>query len=180
MNYSGEQQSVDASMSVPQGGRDDFWTFDAVKERLIEAMLLWKRSPGGGKWPFAGDAPWQLMTRRTRVLVGIEGGLKGRELQLFMQAEDAEETRQWQGRDRPGPLSRDDVARRDEATEWLTWVAEDSRKVVVAVLAQLARGAQRIDWARVKREIGSEGGNKGVYRRSTRALSGIAERLNAG
>jgi hypothetical protein len=55
--------------------------------------------PGGGRWPFAGDAPWQLMTRRTRIEAG---GLKGRELQLRMQAEDAEETRRWQGASAPG------------------------------------------------------------------------------
>jgi hypothetical protein len=44
-------------------GKDGFWTFDAVEERLIEAMRLWWRSPGGGRWPFASDAPWHLMTR---------------------------------------------------------------------------------------------------------------------
>jgi hypothetical protein len=51
-------------------------------------------NPSSGPWPFAADAPWQLMTRRTRIEAG---GLKGRELQLHMQAEDAEETRRWQG-----------------------------------------------------------------------------------
>jgi hypothetical protein len=48
-------------------------------------------------WPFAADAPWHLMTRKTRI---EEGGLKGRELQLRMQAEDAEETKRWEGRER--------------------------------------------------------------------------------
>lgn len=156
-------------------GMGDFWTFAAVEERLIETMRLWRRSPGGGKWPFASDAPWQLMTRRTRIEAG---GLKGRELQLHMQAEDAEETRRWQGVERAGPLSRDDVARRDETTEWLTWVAEDSRRIVVLALIERAAGRKRTDWARIKRAVGVEVGNKGVYRRYTRAITGIAKRLN--
>jgi hypothetical protein len=142
-------------------------------------MLLWRRSPGGGQWPFAGDAPWHLMTRKTRVLIGIEGGMKGRELQLHMQAQDAEETRQWQGRDRFGPLTRADVARRDETSEWLTWIAADARKVVVAVLAQLASGRTNVDWRRVKLALGVETGDKGVYRRYTRSITAIAQRLNS-
>jgi hypothetical protein len=131
----GEAGRVDLDAS--DCGRHDFWTFDAVEERLIDAIDLWRRSPGGGRWPFAGDAPWHLMTRKTRI---AEGGFKGRELQLRMQAEDAEEAadgRAW----RRGALSRDEVARRDEATEWLGWVAADSRKVVLAALAQRATGA---------------------------------------
>jgi hypothetical protein len=163
-----------------QTGRDAFWTFDAVEERLIEAMRLWWRSPGEGRWPFASDAPWHLMTRRTRVSIAVEGGLKGRELQLHMQAEDAEETRRWQGRERPGPLSREEVALRDETTEWLTFVSADSRKVVVAALAQRAAGRTNVDWRRVRAQLGAEIGTKGVYRRYSRAVAGIAERLNAG
>jgi hypothetical protein len=180
MTYQGEAGSVEGSTSIPHSGRvtdqGEFWTFDAVQERLVEAMRLWWRSPGGGQWPFAGDAPWHLMTRKTRIEAGEFKG--GRELQLRMQAEDAEEAQRWAGRDRTGPLSRDDVAIRDEATEWLTWVADDSRKVVVAVLVQRAAGRDSIDWAKVKRAIGAEIGNKGVYRRYTRAISAIAKRLN--
>jgi hypothetical protein len=158
------------------------WTFEAVQERLVEAMRLWWRSPGEGRWPFASDAPWHLMTRKTRVSIGIDGGLKGRELQLHLQAEDAEETRRWQGRERPGPLGREDVARRDETTEWLGYVAEDNRKVVVAVLTQLAAGRSSIDWRRVKAAIACDQlsgiGNKGVYRRYHRSILAIAQRLN--
>jgi hypothetical protein len=152
-----------------------FWTFAAVEERLVEAMRLWWRSPGGGKWPFAADAPWHLMTRRTRIAAGE---LKGRELQLHMQAEDADEVKRREGRDEWGPLTRDDVARRDEASEWLTWIDGDARKVLIAALVQLAAGRERIDWHRVKASVGVEIGNKGVYRRFTRSIGRIAKRLN--
>jgi hypothetical protein len=177
MAYDRESGSGHVSATVPVGGRVDFWTFEAVQDRLVEAMRLWWRSPGEGRWPFAADAPWHLMTRKTRIEAG---GLKGRELQLHIQAEDAEETRRWQGRERSGPLSRDDVAIRDEATEWLGLVGDDSRKVVVAALQQLAAGRANIDWRRVKVALGIEIGTKGVYRRYARAITAIATALNAG
>lgn len=157
-------------------GRDDFWTFEAVQERLVETMHLWRRSPGEGRWPFASDAPWHLMTRRTRIECAEYP--QGRELQLHMQAEDAEEASRWLGRDRNGPLSREDVARRDETSEWLGWVSNDARKVVVAVLVQLAAGRTNVDWSRVKAAVGVEIGNKGFYRRYTRSITAIAKRLN--
>jgi hypothetical protein len=165
-----------------EDGSHDFWTFEAVRERLIEALMLWKRSPGGGKWPFAKDAPWHLMTRRTRLMTADYKA--GRELQLHLQREDDEEAKRWEGRDSRGPLSRDEIARRDEATEWLTWMAEDARRVVILALAQLASGREAIDWRRVKASLsandGSEIGNKGVYRRYSRAITGVAVRLNGG
>jgi hypothetical protein len=176
MTYLGEQSSANASATVPEGGRVDFWTFGAVKERLIDALMLWRRSPGGGKWPFAKDAPWHLMTRRTRM--SAADYKQGRELQLHMQREDDDEAKRWEGRDRRGGLSRDEVARRDEATEWLTWMAEDARRVVILALSQLASGKDNVNWARVKAALGSEIGNKGVYRRYSRAIAAVAARLN--
>jgi hypothetical protein len=160
------------------GREEHFWTFAAVEERLIEAVRLWRRSPGEGRWPFAGDAPWQLMTRKTRVAIGIEGGLKGRELQLHMQAEDAEEAKRWEGRERSGPLSRDDVARRDEASEWLRHVGEQDRRLVVLVLVKRAAGVQRIDWSRIREQIGAGIENKGLYRRYSRAITAVVKELN--
>jgi hypothetical protein len=159
-------------------GKDGFWTFDAIEERLIEAMRLWWRSPGGGRWPFASDAPWHLMTRRTRVGIGVEGGLKGRELQLHMQAEDAEETKRREGSDNAGPLTREDVARRDETTEWLAWVPSRDRRLVILALTQLAAGKPKVEWMRMKRLLGVEFGADGLRKRYSRAVNAIAQRLN--
>jgi len=160
-----------------QSREDEFWTFAAVEERLIETMLLWRRSPGSGRWPFAGDAPWQLMTRATRI---EEGGFKGRELQLRMQAEDVEEAKANEGRERSGPLTREDVARRDETSDWLRHVPEDDRRLVILVLVRRAAGVKRIDWARIKRELSAGIEHKGLYRRYSRAIAGIAAALNSG
>lgn len=177
MSYGGESGLDDGSATVPAGGRVDFYTCGMVEERLVEAMRLWWRSPGAGRWPFAADAPWHLMTRKTRI---SEGGFKGRDLQLRMQAEDAEEAKRMEGRERKGSLSRDEVAVRDATTEWLGLVGDDSRKVVVAALVQLAAGRTNIDWRRVKVALGIEIGTKGVYRRYSRAIAAIAAALNAG
>jgi hypothetical protein len=169
-----EGQPFDGSPIQSNRG-EHFWTFDAVEERLIEAMRLWWRSPGGGKWPFAADAPWHLMTRKTRIEAGE---FKGREMQLRMQAEDAEEAKRWEGRERSGPLTRDDVARRDEATEWLGMVPGRDRRLVILVLLQRASGRTNVDWARVKLQLSAEIERKGLYRRYSRAISGVVKRLN--
>jgi hypothetical protein len=175
MAYDRLTKCLDASVTLPGGGRDDFWTYEAVVERLVEAFELWRRSPGGGQWPFAKDAPWHLMTRTTRL---GEGRVKGMELARLLQEDDARETAQWQGRERPRPLTRDEVDRRDETTEWLTFVQADARKVVVAAIAQLASGRTNIDWRSVKWQVGAEIESKGVYRRFTRAITAIVKRLN--
>jgi hypothetical protein len=138
-------------------------------------MRLWWRSPGEGRWPFAGDAPWHLMTRRTRL---GEGLIKGMDITRLLQEDDAEETRRWQGRERRGPLSREEIARRDEATEWLTWIEADSRKVVVSACAQIAAGRTNIDWRRVRRSLGREMSRQGLYKRHAVAIHAIAKRLN--
>lgn len=159
-------------------GRDDdygFWTFAAVEERLIEAMRLWWRSPGEGKWPFAADAPWQWMTRRTRL---AEGMVKGMDITRLLQDDDAEETRRWQGRERPGPLTRDEIARRDEASEWLTWAPARDRRLVILALVMLAAGKPRVEWMRLKPLLGVEFGADGLRMRYSRAVTGIARRLN--
>jgi hypothetical protein len=156
-----------------------FWTYEAVLDRLVEAMRLWWRSPGGGKWPFACDAPWHLMARRTRIAAGdLDGGFRGRELQLRLQAEDAERSRALEGRDERGPLSRDDVARRDEATEWLGFVPPSDRRLVILALVRLAAGDKHVPWLRLRPLLGVEFGADGLRKRFARAVAGIAARLN--
>ena len=43
----------------------EWWTFDLVREALVEVLDMWRRSPGDGRSPFATDGPWHLMTRET-------------------------------------------------------------------------------------------------------------------
>lgn len=155
-------------------GRDlsdsGFWTFEAVQERLVEAMHLWDRSPGGGRWPFAGDGPWQLITRRVRAAAG---GLALMDLWRLEQDE-----RRLGGGERPLPLTRSDIARRDEASEWLGFVPEADREIVVLALGCLARGAKHVPWLRLKHRLGIKFGADGLRKRYSRAITDIAEQLN--
>jgi hypothetical protein len=168
-------QSSQCSSSVGLGA--DFWTFAAVEERLVEAMLLWRRSPGGGRWPFAGDGPWALITRRVRM---AEGMIKGMDITRLLQDDDDAETSQWLGRERRGALTRDEVARRDEASEWLRLVPERDRALVVTVLGLLARGVKRVPWMQLKAMFGVTFGAFGLQQRYNRAIAAVAKGLNKG
>ncbi len=37
------------------------WGIGSVEEALIACHDLWWRTPGGGRWPYAGDGPWHLI-----------------------------------------------------------------------------------------------------------------------
>lgn len=146
---------------------DAFWTFDAVEERLIEAMRFWWRSPGGGSWPFAGDGPWHLVTRLARA---------GSADEVWRIEHD--ELKAADRRPVQLPLTRDDIARRDEASEWLAHVPPADRELVVAALVHLAAGAKPVPWTRLKHRLGIRFGADGLRKRYSRAVAGIAAALN--
>lgn len=156
--------------------QEDWWTFDQVEERLVEAMQLWHRSPGEGSWPFASDAPWHLLTRAVRMTAG---DVRGMEVLRMLQADDEEETRHWQGRERSQPLTRDDVARRDEASEWLGFVADRDRQLLIVVLSAKACGSGRVSWEAIWKANGrGKPGPEGLQMRYRRSVSTICQQLN--
>ena len=131
------------------------WTFDAVQARMVEAVQLWWRMPGGGQSPYAADGPWDL--------IRAEWG--------DYYDPDA--------RPRPLPLSRAEVGRMTEASEWMAWVPERDRRLVTLALAMLAKGAAQVAWMRLRRPLGVRLGADGLRKRYGRAISAIAARLNA-
>jgi hypothetical protein len=131
-----------------------YWSFEEVEERLIEAALLWQRSPGGGKWPFAGDAPWHLADR-----------------ELYGPDVDKDEPM------RPLPLIRAEIGRRDEASAWLVHAAENNRRLVCLVLMEKARNGGRVSWVRIRKTMGIPYGNEGLRRRYERSITAIAKAL---
>lgn len=152
------------------------WSYVDIEERLVEAMTLWARTPGDGRWPFASDAPWHLLTRKARAEAGQ---IKGMDMLRLLQDDDDSETRHWQGRDRAGPLTRDDVARRDEASEWLTLVPERDRQLVIIALADKVRGV-RVKWDAIWRANGrGRPGPEGLQMRYGRAIATICQSLNS-
>ena len=137
--------------------------FEDVEARLIEAVMLWRRSPGGGRSPFAADGPWDLITERTRAEAG--GGYIGRG--------EVEQVAL-----RRLPLTRAEVAERDEASALVLLAPERDRRLVVAVV--MAKAAERrIRWSDIRRRLGAGGiGERGLGMRYTRAIGAIVKAVN--
>lgn len=135
--------------------------FKEVEERLTEAMRLWWRSPGGGKWPFAGDGPWHL--------VRADGSA---------QAEWDERVHQhFQGgaeRPRPVPLSLAQIEERDRVSEWLRFVPDRDRRLVVLALTERASGRKNIRWSWIRRQLDETISPKGLDWRYSKAIHTIA------
>ena len=143
---------------------DGVWTFAAVRDALVETVVLWRRSPGDGVWPFASDGPWHLMVREIAKGDYDARGGDGTSSDVTL---------------RPLPLTRDEVAVRDARSAWLLHIpAADDRRLVIMALATLATGRQRIPWRQIKRRMGVAFGEDGLRRRYERAITAICERLN--
>lgn len=142
----------------------EWWTFDLVRDALVETVLLWRRSPGMGASPFATDGPWQLMTRSDRAGdYDARGGLDQR-----VEVEP-----------RPLPLSCEEVARRDRVSEWLGLVEKpEDRRLVVLACGWLARGRSTVPWSQVKRAMGIKRGEGALRYRFDKAISAISISLN--
>src|SRR3546814_5129850 len=80
---------------VPDVEGTQFWTFEAVQERLVEAMLLWRRMPDRERGWLAVKAYWPDLRRHNH----------------FGDYADAEAT------PRPLPLSRAEIRRMERSEE---------------------------------------------------------------
>ncbi|MFN3351320.1 hypothetical protein [Pseudorhodoplanes sp.] len=172
----------------------EWWEHDQVREALIEAVLLWRRTPGDGRWPFASDGPWHLMSRDLQADYDARGGDLGEVVP------------------RPLPLSRAEVAWRDRVTDWMMLVgaldiaelhrqlasaapsrraylerrirkrekqAQADRRLLAICLDYHARGWERLPWKRrIMPALGLRRGQAGLERRYSKALREIAEALN--
>src|SRR3546814_357834 len=118
---------------VPDVEGTQFWTFEAVQERLVEAMLLWRRMPDRERGWLAVKAYWPDLRRHNH----------------FGDYADAEAT------PRPLPLSRAEIRRMEEASEWLLLVNERDRALVALAVSWLA------GWRSEERRVGEGGGRTG-------------------
>lgn len=132
-------------------------TWDDVERDLVEAFALWRRSPGGGRWPFASDGPWYLMTRR------LEDG----------DVPDDPDAR-------PLPLTAQEVKRRDQASAWIETIPSDiDRRIVCLAVRALAGSHDAVPWTKLRRQMGTQITTDGLRKRYSRALAGICAALNA-
>jgi hypothetical protein len=142
----------------------DWWSFDLVREALVEAAVLWRRSPGDGRWPFASDGPWHLMSRD--VQAGDYDARGG-----FDTSSDVAV--------RPMPLSRAEVEQRNRVSEWVLMVpAPDDRRLLALCLEFHSRGYTQLPWGRIMGRMGVRRGKDGLQKRYRAALRAIAEALN--
>lgn len=140
-----------------------------VEAALVGLVELWRRSPGGGRWPFAGDGPWHLVSREAeRGDYDARGG---------------------EGEAPPprlSPLSREEVRVRDALSGWYRHVPERDRVLLVAAIEQLARtGRAAPDFMGLRSRFpnarnGGLLGADGLRKRYDRALALIARRVGVG
>lgn len=142
-------------MMVPVAEGSIFWSFADVEARLVEAMQFQWRTESG-TWGFASDGPWHLIVRDWWDWAAHE--------------------------DKPVPripLSREQLARMEEASGWLALAPERDRKLVVLAVTALAAGRKVVPWRALLRPMGLRLGSHGLRKRYSRAMTCICEALNA-
>lgn len=143
----------------------EWWTFDLVREVLVEAAELWRRTPGEGRWPFAGDGPWHLMSR--------DGAAGDYDARGGFDTSSGVAVR-------PLPLGTEECDRRDEVSEWLRFIPEAADRRLVAVCCSFyASGSKQLPWSKIMRVLGVQRGKDGLRKRFERAIGAIATGLNA-
>lgn len=148
-------------MMVPAVEGSAFWTFEDVQARLVEAMQYQWRMPGDGGSPFATDGPWHLIVPDwSDILAQIEGG---QSVEAVVRI----------------PLSREQIARMNEAMGWLAHAPDGDGRLVVMAIRNLAAGRKSIPWTKLLRPMGVKHGAHGLRKRYSRAITAICVALNA-
>lgn len=137
------------------------WGIETVEEALIACHDLWWRSPGDGRWPYAGDGPWHLIQAEAGDYAG-------------------------DGLDAPSssakprtPLDSAEVSERDRVTAWLTWLDDPAdRKIVHLATLALSQGEPRVQWKQLGQRIRWAKSMDALAWRYRKALAEIARRLN--
>lgn len=130
---------------------------------MIDCHELWRRSPGEGRWPYAGDAPWHLMLRSA-----AEGDYAG----------DGQDAVSSSTRPRP-PLDAAEVDERDRVTAWLQLVPDETdRRLVWLATAALHRGEGRVPWKAIKGWLRWERSADALVHRYRKALAVVVCRVN--
>jgi hypothetical protein len=135
---------------------DGLWTFDAVEERLVEAMRLWWRAPDRERGWLHIKAMWPDFRRHN----------------WWGDYADTE------AEPRRARLTRQQIAEMEEAAEWMRFVPERDRRLVGLAILALASGKARVPWLALRRPMGVKLGADGLRRRYERAVSRIAFALN--
>ncbi len=157
-----------ADVSPPMEGQPlprEFWTFDMVQERLVEAMITCWRHPDRERgWQRVRSA-WPDILREVSA-----GDYDARGADLA--SSDVEI--------RPASLTRIEVGEMEEAFGWTDMLALDDRKLVGMVVTELAKGQREVKWRRLLVRMGLQRGAEGLRKRYGRAINAICVAKNGG
>ena len=145
-----------------------------IEEAFVAVHALWRRSPGGGRWPYAGDGPWHLAQ-------GEVGDIKGEYSETLIRTEAGKElqVRKIDAREPRTPLSAAEVDERDRVTGWLQSVQDDAlRRCIWEASAALARGEGRVPWRAIALWLRWERTPNALKARYRLALGELVCRLN--
>lgn len=164
MAYEKTAADVDASTTIPQGGRVPDWTWQLVQDRMAEAMKHWWRSSDSeARFALGGriSSIWrQAFTDRMALIEQLD-------------LEPSPPTAL--------PLSRADIQRMEQASEWMRFVPDADRRLVVMVLVKLASGHKVVPWLMIWKALGrGKPGPEGLRSRYSRAITCVANALNGG
>jgi hypothetical protein len=146
-----------------------------VEEQMVAAVRMLRRLPSGGRWPFASDGPWHLITREARA-----GQWDG-----WRQEIEAAEVRELRNVARTVPLTAEEVDWMEGRLAWLLAVPERDRALVATALTHHAFAGSRIRWAAIRAQLAANrnwrevaGSDRGLGQRYARAIARIAAWLN--
>lgn len=138
---------------------DEVMSWGEVQERLVEAVLAWRRMPDReGGW-LAVRAYWPDVLRE--VGHGADGDFDARAAMPRL------------------PLTRGEVAAMEEASGWLAAVPERDRRLVGLALGKLADGHAQVPWLELRGAMGVTLGAGGLARRYERAIGAVCRFVNA-
>lgn len=141
---------------------EDYWTFEMVQDRMVEAMAFLDRVTPSGYNPYAQDGPWSQIRPEWGDYI------------------DRDARRETLSRERGG-LRAPEVDRMDEALAWIEMVRPKPgvRKLVGVVLLQLVNGGSQPRWVDVRATLRSAQSTEVLRKTYSAAITRIAERLNA-
>ncbi|MFD1951882.1 hypothetical protein ACFSGX_14000 [Sphingomonas arantia] len=147
---------------------DQSWTFAAVQERLVEAMLmLWRLPDRERGWLRVSISSLWSQYHPTV-------GMNPAERAEYLLSHDRDEAPRLPG------LTRAQVGAMEEALGWMRFVDVADRKLVGLAITQLAEGHSQVSWRRLLKPMGLTLGADGLRMRYGRALNRIAVALDDG
>lgn len=134
----------------------EYWSFETVQDRLVEALLTCWRYPDRERGWQALRSAWPEITRDVWAGDYDARGGDGTSAPLVTAA-----------------MTRADVVEMEEAFGWLTTIDPEDRKLIGRAIVQLARGKREVSWVEMLGRMGLDHGADGLRMRYARAINAI-------